>query len=49
MAAHKRTYDWPRPAVTVDVVLFTVAGALQDMRLLVANHAVLAALPGLRA
>jgi 8-oxo-dGTP diphosphatase len=26
-------YEWPRPAVTVDVVLFTVAGQLQDLRL----------------
>jgi 8-oxo-dGTP diphosphatase len=26
-------YEWPRPALTVDMVLFTVAGALQDMRL----------------
>jgi 8-oxo-dGTP diphosphatase len=26
-------YEWPRPAVTVDVVLFTVVGALQEMRL----------------
>ena len=26
-------YEWPRPAVTVDVVLFTVAGSLQEMRL----------------
>jgi 8-oxo-dGTP diphosphatase len=29
----KWTYDWPRPAVTVDLLLFTVAGALQDLRL----------------
>jgi ADP-ribose pyrophosphatase YjhB (NUDIX family) len=29
----KYQYEWPRPAVTVDVVLFTVAGALQDLRL----------------
>ena len=29
----KYQYEWPRPAVTVDVVLFTVAGALQEMRL----------------
>jgi 8-oxo-dGTP diphosphatase len=28
-----RTYEWPRPAVTVDIVLFTVAGELQDLRL----------------
>jgi 8-oxo-dGTP diphosphatase len=33
MSKTRRTYDWPRPAVTVDVVLFTVAGALQDLRL----------------
>jgi 8-oxo-dGTP diphosphatase len=26
-------YEWPRPAVTVDVVLFTVAGGLRDLRL----------------
>jgi 8-oxo-dGTP diphosphatase len=26
-------YEWPRPAVTVDVVLFTVAGELHDLRL----------------
>jgi 8-oxo-dGTP diphosphatase len=29
----KFTYDYPRPAVTVDIVLFTVAGALQGLRL----------------
>jgi 8-oxo-dGTP diphosphatase len=28
-----RTYAWPRPALTVDVVLFTVSGALQNLRL----------------
>lgn len=28
-----RTYPWPRPALTVDVVLFTVAGSLQKLRL----------------
>lgn len=33
MAKHKYTYDWPRPAVTVDVVLFTVAGSLNQLRL----------------
>lgn len=33
MRARKWCYDWPRPAVTVDVVLFTVAGALNDVRL----------------
>jgi 8-oxo-dGTP diphosphatase len=27
------TYEWPRPAVTVDMVLFTVGGALQELRL----------------
>jgi 8-oxo-dGTP diphosphatase len=26
-------YEWPRPAVTVDVVLFTVTGQLQGLRL----------------
>src|ERR1700692_2577286 len=26
-------YEWPRPAVTVDIALFTVAGALNDLRL----------------
>jgi 8-oxo-dGTP diphosphatase len=26
------SYDWPRPGVTVDVALFTVAGALNDLR-----------------
>src|SRR5262249_9693462 len=29
----RRTYDWPRPALTVDLVLFSVAGALQNLRL----------------
>jgi 8-oxo-dGTP diphosphatase len=33
MSRHKYTYEWPRPAVTVDVALFTVAGALQKLRL----------------
>jgi 8-oxo-dGTP diphosphatase len=33
MARRKQSYDWPRPAVTVDVVLFTVAGALNQLRL----------------
>jgi 8-oxo-dGTP diphosphatase len=33
MARRKFTYDYPRPAVTVDVALFTVAGALQNLRL----------------
>jgi 8-oxo-dGTP diphosphatase len=26
-------YEWPRPAVTVDIALFTVAGALNNLRL----------------
>jgi len=26
-------YEWPRPAVTVDIALFTVAGALNELRL----------------
>ncbi|MFO0881224.1 MAG: NUDIX domain-containing protein [Gemmataceae bacterium] len=29
----KFSYEWPRPAVTVDVVLFTVAGSLNQLRL----------------
>lgn len=29
----KYSYEWPRPAVTVDIVLFTVAGALNQLRL----------------
>ena len=33
MGKRRFTYDWPRPAVTVDVVLFTVAGTLQQLRL----------------
>ncbi|MGL4550261.1 MAG: NUDIX hydrolase [Gemmataceae bacterium] len=33
MARKKHAYDYPRPAVTVDVALFTVAGALQNLRL----------------
>jgi 8-oxo-dGTP diphosphatase len=33
MTRRKWAYDWPRPAVTVDVALFTVAGALQQLRL----------------
>lgn len=33
MASVPRTYEWPRPAVTVDIVLFTVAGGLHDLRL----------------
>jgi 8-oxo-dGTP diphosphatase len=26
-------YEWPRPALTVDIVVFTVAGELQELRL----------------
>jgi len=26
-------YEWPRPELTVDIVLFTVGGVLQDLRL----------------
>jgi 8-oxo-dGTP diphosphatase len=33
MTTRKHVYDWPRPAVTVDVALFTVAGTLQNLRL----------------
>jgi 8-oxo-dGTP diphosphatase len=33
MRARKYTYEWPRPAVTVDIALFTVAGALNALRL----------------
>ena len=33
MASQRRTYEWPRPAVTVDLVVFTVTGTLQDLRL----------------
>jgi 8-oxo-dGTP diphosphatase len=33
MGGTRRTYDWPRPALTVDVALFTVVGELQDLRL----------------
>ena len=33
MAKRKYTYSWPRPAVTVDIVLFTVAGTLRNLRL----------------
>ncbi len=33
MARRKYSYDWPRPAVTVDIALFTVAGALTNLRL----------------
>jgi 8-oxo-dGTP diphosphatase len=31
--AKQHVYDFPRPAVTVDIALFTVTGALQDLRL----------------
>jgi len=33
MVKRKHSYDWPRPALTVDVALFTVAGTLQNLRL----------------
>jgi 8-oxo-dGTP diphosphatase len=33
MAKSKHVYEFPRPAVTVDIALFTVAGELQDLRL----------------
>src|SRR5262245_1776750 len=33
MARRKYAYEWPRPAVTVDMALFTVAGALNQLRL----------------
>jgi 8-oxo-dGTP diphosphatase len=33
MGKKRFAYEWPRPAVTVDVALFTVAGALNDLRL----------------
>ncbi len=33
MTTPGRTYDWPRPAVTVDVALFTVRGSLSALRL----------------
>jgi 8-oxo-dGTP diphosphatase len=33
MGKNKFIYDWPRPALTVDVALFTVAGSLQNLRL----------------
>lgn len=29
----KYVYEWPRPGVTVDIALFTVAGTLQHLRL----------------
>jgi ADP-ribose pyrophosphatase YjhB (NUDIX family) len=33
MARRRWCYDWPRPAVTVDVAVFTVAGAHSALRL----------------
>src|SRR5262249_4774537 len=33
MAKKKWSYEYPRPALTVDIVLFTVAGTLNDLRL----------------
>jgi 8-oxo-dGTP diphosphatase len=33
MARRPFCYEWPRPGVTVDIALFTVAGALNDLRL----------------
>jgi 8-oxo-dGTP diphosphatase len=33
MVSQARTYEWPRPALTVDVALFTVRGALNALRL----------------
>ena len=33
MAKRGYTYEWPRPGVTVDIALFTVAGALNALRL----------------
>jgi 8-oxo-dGTP diphosphatase len=33
MPKRQYCYEWPRPAVTVDIALFTVAGALNDLRL----------------
>ncbi len=37
----RRTYEWPRPAVTVDVVLFTVQGgvAQQELEVLLVERA----------
>jgi 8-oxo-dGTP diphosphatase len=32
-AGSRRTYDWPRPAVTVDIAVFTVTGGAPDARL----------------
>jgi 8-oxo-dGTP diphosphatase len=33
MGSQRWTYDWPRPALTVDVALFTVRGTLNGLRL----------------
>ncbi len=33
MLRKKHCYEWPRPGVTVDIALFTVSGALNDLRL----------------
>ncbi len=33
MGKRRWTYDWPRPAVTVDVALFTVEGTLRQLQL----------------
>jgi 8-oxo-dGTP diphosphatase len=33
MAKRKYTYEWPRPALTVDIALFTVEGTLQNLGL----------------
>jgi 8-oxo-dGTP diphosphatase len=33
MGKRKFCYEWPRPAVTVDVALFTVSGQLRELRL----------------
>ena len=33
MAKRQYCYEWPRPGVTVDIALFTVTGALNDLRL----------------
>ena len=33
MVSRGRTYEWPRPALTVDVALFTVRGTLNGLRL----------------
>jgi 8-oxo-dGTP diphosphatase len=33
MIKQKHSYEWPRPAVTVDIAMFTVMGTLQNLRL----------------